>query len=138
MAKGSIEINALASEVWDAITNPEKIKKWLFGTNVSTDWKAGSPIIYRGEWQGKSYEDKGKILKIVPEKLIETTYWSSMSGLEDKPENYNQVTYELAQTSKGTILTITQDNIRDEESAKHSEGSWNLVAGKIKEIVENA
>ena len=55
----SIDVNAPAAKVWEALTNPEIVKKYFFGTNVKTDWKVGSPIIWEGEWEGKSYRDKG-------------------------------------------------------------------------------
>lgn len=50
--KTSIEINADKAKVWDALTNPEKIKVYLFGTETLTDWKTGSEIIFQDEYQG--------------------------------------------------------------------------------------
>src|SRR5512137_2683690 len=94
IAKAAITINAPASRVWDALTNPHLIKQYLFGTEVATDWKVGSPITYRGTWEGKSYEDKGKILQIEPGRLLVSTYWSSLSSVPDIPENYKTVRYE--------------------------------------------
>jgi len=67
-SKSTITINAPASKVWDALTKPELIKQCLFGTEVTTDWRVGSPITYKGEWEGKAYEDKGKVLQIEKEK----------------------------------------------------------------------
>lgn len=64
IAKVSTAINAPISKVWGALTKPELIKKYMFGTNVVSDWKVGCSFVWKGEWQGKSYEDKGKILKI--------------------------------------------------------------------------
>ena len=40
-------------EVWEALTSPQMIQQYLFGTQVTTDWQVGSPITYRGVWQGK-------------------------------------------------------------------------------------
>src|SRR5258708_8627174 len=94
-AKVTITINVPASKVWEALTKPELIKQYLFGTDVISDWKIGSSITYKGVWQGKSYKDKGKILQVIPGQLLQSTYWSSMSGTEDKPENYATVTYKL-------------------------------------------
>jgi uncharacterized protein YndB with AHSA1/START domain len=94
-AKASILIQSTSAKVWKALTEPELIKQYLFGTQVTSDWKVGGSITYRGIWQGKSYEDKGKILTLVPEKIFQSTYWSSIRGLEDRPENYAIVTYEL-------------------------------------------
>jgi uncharacterized protein YndB with AHSA1/START domain len=142
MAKGTIAtatttIDAPASEVWDALTKPELIKQYLFGTEVSSDWEVGSPITYRGEWQGKAYEDKGKILEIMPGKRLVSTFWSSLGGLPDAPENYNTVRYELSPDGEGTRLTVTQDNNPDEEAAKHAEGNWHTVLDGIKKLLES-
>ena len=63
IAKTSITINASKANVWNALINPEAIQKYMFGTNVVSDWKEGDAIIWRGEWQGKSYADKGVIMR---------------------------------------------------------------------------
>jgi uncharacterized protein YndB with AHSA1/START domain len=107
-----LEINAPVEKVWEALTKPEIIKQYFFGTNTFTDWKMGSPIIFRGEWEGKTYEDKGTILEVDKYKMIKYDYWSSMSGIEDKPENYVIITYHLTQVDTKTKLVITQENIR--------------------------
>ena len=62
--KMSVPIKATKSKVWDAVTNPEQIKKYMFGTNTVSDWKIGSPITFSGEWEGKPYKDKGHILEL--------------------------------------------------------------------------
>lgn len=132
----TVSIHAPADKVWDALTNPEMIKQYLFGTQVETDWKEGSPISYKGSWEGKEYEDKGIILKVVPEKLLESTYWSSMSGLEDKPENYKKVTYALAPAGDNTAVTITQDNNKTEDDKSNSEQNWTMVLDSLKKLLE--
>jgi uncharacterized protein YndB with AHSA1/START domain len=135
-SKASIIIKTNIEVVWDALTNPYIIKQYLFGTNVVTDWKEGSSIIYKGEWQGKKYEDKGIIIKIIPNELLISTYWSSMSSLPDKPENYATVTYILTSVPEGSMLTITQDNNISEEAKNHSEANWKMVLEKMKQIIE--
>lgn len=134
--KRSAIINAHAADVWKAITDPETIKQWFFGTNVKTDWKEGHPIIYSGTWKGKDYEDKGQIVKIEKNKKIEHTHWSSLSGTEDKPENYFDVSYELDEREKDTVLCITQTGLMSDDSHKHSEENWDMVLQKLKELVE--
>lgn len=136
ISKQSVIIKAPLSKVWDALINPEIIKQYLFGTTAVSEWKEGGSIIYKGVWQGKEYEDKGTILKIVNEKLFETTYWSSMSGTSDSPENYKKITYELNPEKNGIKLTITQDNNSSEEEKNHSEENWKMVLNTIKELLE--
>jgi uncharacterized protein YndB with AHSA1/START domain len=136
VAKASITIRADAGKVWDALTNPALIKQYLFGTEARSDWKKGSPITYKGVWEGKSYEDKGVIVDIVPNTRIVSTYWSSMSGKPDTPDQYNTVTYELAPGNGQTTLTITQDNNPTRESADHSAANWTAVLQSMKAILE--
>ena len=134
--KASTTINAPASEVWQALTTPEIIKKYFFGTNAISDWKVGSPILFKGVWEGKSYEDKGTILKVERNKLFQYKYWSSMSGIEDKPENYVTITYELSEKNDKTTLTVTQENIPDEKTKEHSEQNWKKVLADLKKLLE--
>lgn len=133
----SITVNAPASKVWEALTNPDFVKKYFFGTEVVTDWKKGSPIIWQGEWEGKAYKDKGEILDIDPGKYVKYSYWSSMAGTEDKPENYVNVSYDLAEQNGKTVLTIAQDGIKTVEAKEHSESNWQFIFGKMKEMVES-
>jgi len=72
----SIEINSNAEAVWDVLTNPEKIRVYLFGTETITDWKVGSPIIFQGEYEGHKYKDKGNVLENKPNKLLRYNYCS--------------------------------------------------------------
>ena len=137
IAEATIRIDATAEKVWKVITTPSLIKQYLLGTDVTTDWKEGSPITYNGEYNGKKYHDKGLIKKIEPEKLLQSTYWSSMGGKEDKPENYNTVTYTLAQKDGKTVVTIIQDNVLSEDEKKHATTNWNHVLDKLKEVVEH-
>ena len=136
IAKATTTINAPASKVWDALTKPDQIKQYMFGTQVTTDWKVGSPITYKGEWKGKAYEDKGKVLEIEPRKRLVSTFWSSLAGLPDKPENYKTVRYELAPEGDRTKLTVTQDNNASQAEAQEAEQNWNMVLDGIKKLVE--
>lgn len=136
VAKASITINATEAEVWEALTNPQLIKEYLFGTEASSDWQVGSPITYKGVWEGKPYEDKGVILKLEPKKLLETSYWSGFSGLPDAPENYQKVSYALSPAPEGTALTITQEGIANETSREHSEKNWGAVLESLKRLLE--
>jgi uncharacterized protein YndB with AHSA1/START domain len=136
IAETSISVDATPAQVWKALTTPKLIKKYLMGTDVSTDWKEGSAITYNGEYEGKKYHDKGVIKKIEPEVLLQSTYLSSMSGKEDKPENYNLVTYKLAKSDNKTVVTLSQDNNSTEKEKEHSTENWKSVLKKLKEVVE--
>ena len=129
-------INVPASKVWDALTNPELIKQYMFDTDVISDWQVGSPITYRGEWDGKPFEDKGKVLEVEREKSLITTHWSPLSGMPDTPENYHTVAYQLSEKDGKTKVTITQDKNASEEEKEHSEKNWSVMLIGLKKMLE--
>ena len=134
--EASMVVDAPREVVFDALTNPGQIKKYFFGTEAVSDWKVGSPLYFRGEWEGKKYEDKGTILEKKDGELLKYNYWSSMSGIEDKPENYVVITYALSEILGKTRVTITQENIPSEEMRIHSEENWTRVLGDLKNLLE--
>ena len=142
MARGfeainTVTINAPKADVWDALTNSAKVKQYMHGTEMSTDWKEGSSISWKGEWKGKSYEDKGSVLEVEPQRLLRYTHWSPMGGSEDKPENYHTLTFELAGNDGKTILTLTQDNNPTQEEAdKMARDNWAPVLEGLKATAE--
>ena len=131
-----IEISADASAVWRALTDPQIVKQYFFGTQLEAEWKEGGKLYFRGSWEGKSYEDKGTILRIEPPLLLQYSYWSNLSGTEDIPENYVDITYELAESNGCTTLTVTQDGADSEASRDHSASNWKMVFEGMKRIVE--
>ncbi len=133
----STTINAPASKVWDALTKPELIKQYMFGSDVVSDWKEGSSIVYKGEWQGKPYEDKGVILKLERGKRLVSTHWSPLSGTSDSPENYHTLTYVLSEHAGHTDVTLTQDNNASEAEKAESDKIWNAVLAGLKKVAES-
>jgi uncharacterized protein YndB with AHSA1/START domain len=138
IAKQSITINAPVAKVWDALVNPEMIKQYLFGTTVVSDWKEGGSIVWKGEWEGKTYEDKGVILRLEPERVLQCTHFSPLSGLPDIAENYHTVTYELSSQGERTLISLTQDNNATEQEREHSEKNWGMMLAALKQLVENS
>jgi len=88
ISETSIVIKAPVTKVWESLVNPEIAKKYFWGAEVSTGWKIGSPITFRGEFNGNKYEEKGEILQFIPESLLEYSHWSSLEGIPDVLENY--------------------------------------------------
>lgn len=136
IAQQSITIDAPASRVWDALTDPKLIRQYLFGAEASSDWQEGSPITYRGTWQGTAYEGKGVILRIVSEELLQIRYWSSYSGRPNEPENYQQVDYVLAPRGATTTVTITQNNNFTSAGQAQAKAKWHAVLVRLKRILE--
>ena len=138
VAVAETEIEAPPSRVWTALTDPDEIEKYMFGTHVTTNWLLGSPISWKGEYEGTPYEDKGKVLEFEPEKRLRVTHFSPLSGDEDTPANYHMLTYELEPVGAGTRLALRQDNNPTAEAAEHSRENWEKMLSGLKEVVEGS
>lgn len=74
IVRKKVNIHAEPSEVWDALTNPEKTKKYFFNCGIFSEWKEGSPITFKGRvFLIKKIELRGKINKIDPGKFLQYT-----------------------------------------------------------------
>lgn len=134
--KTTIIFDEPIAKVWKGLTDPAIVKQYFFGTDLKSDWKVGDPITFSGEWEGHKYQDGGIILDIDPPKFLKYSYWSSMSGKEDKPENYNDITYELNEADGKTSLTITQEGVKNQQAVEHSEQNWTTVFDGLKDLLK--
>ena len=136
VATATVEIDGSPGEVWTALTDPEQIEKYMFGSQVVTDWQPGSPIVWKGEYEGKKYKDKGEIVEFEKARRLKLTHFSPLSGDEDIPENYHTVLYELEERGQKTRVSLSQDNNSSEEAAEHSRANWEKMLAGLKEVVE--
>lgn len=133
----SIIINAGADKVWKTLTNPSLISQYLFGAQTITDWKIGSEITFKIIFEGNEFVDKGMVTENIPNKTLRYKYWSGFCGLEDKPENYSIVNYEIEKVQdRNYKLTWTQKGFADEQSRASSENSLESILKQIKSIAE--
>lgn len=136
VASADIDITAPAGEVWKALTDPALVRQYFFGTTVQTDWQPGSPITWTGEYEGKTYEDKGEILEVEEDRRLQVTHFSPMTGQPDVPENYHTLTYRLDEHDGTTHVSLTQDNNRDEDEAQRFSATWATTLEGLKRTVE--
>lgn len=136
MVRAEIGIYAPVYKVWETLIDPASNNKFMFGSKVESDWKEGSPITWRGEWQGHPYEDKGEILKMVPGKTLQYTHYSEMMSNDDSPENYRTVTIDLSDSNDQTMVSLKQDKNKTEKDREDSEKNWNMMLQSLKELIE--
>lgn len=137
--------NAPANVVWEALVNPEKTKIYMFGCETVSDWKPGSELLWRGNYDGKDMVFvKGHIVEIIPNQKLAYTVFDPNSTIEDIPANYLTVVYALNEEQGVTTLTVTQGDYstvadgerRYQESYNGGEG-WNPILEAIKKMIEN-
>jgi uncharacterized protein YndB with AHSA1/START domain len=136
IARAAIDIKVPTPEVWNALTDPLIIEQYMFGTHVASEWKEGAAVTWKGEWQGKAYEDKGVILKLEPQHMIQYSHFSPLSGLADTPESYHTVTIEVTNGRNYTHLALSQDKNPTEEERDHSQRNWVAMLGAMKRLLE--
>ncbi len=136
IAQASTTIAAPVAAVWEALTSPALIKQYMFGTEVVSNWQEGSPITWRGEYQGRRYEDKGTILKFVPPHTLQYSHYSPLSGLPDEPQNYHTVTIEIFGQGTLTHVSLAQDGSATAEERDHSAKNWAIMLQGLRNLVE--
>lgn len=137
VSRSTISIDASPQQVWDVVTDPAAVKEFMFGADLETDWTVGGPIFWRGEYEGKPYQDKGEILDVEPAARLVHTHFSPLGGEADEPQNYHTLTWMLNAQDGATQLTLTQDNNPSADAAQHSQGMWDMLLADVKRITES-
>jgi len=142
-AQVSTELETSVESAWKALTNPDVLGSAFFGSKVETTWQVGSPILFRGEWSGMSFEDRGEVLTFSPPKQLRFTHWSALPGLEDKPLNCHVVTFDLlpsARTDAKTKVRLTQedadDQVLDDVTRWELARNWSAILDGLKRAAE--
>jgi uncharacterized protein YndB with AHSA1/START domain len=138
IASASVTIAAPAADVWEALVTPAAIKTYMCGATVTSDWVMGSPIAWIGDSQGRAYEDKGIILQIVREHVLEFSYFSPLAGMADLPENYHIVTVHMSSDgAQQTRVSLHQDNNLTDQARARAERNWSVMLAGLKHFVEH-
>lgn len=139
VARAEVTVDAASDTVWRALTDPEQVRSWMVGTELSTDWQVGSPISWKGQMNDRPYEDKGEVLANDEPRRLSFTHYSPLMGQEDRPENYHTVTYELtpAGGGDGTTVTLSQDGNESQEQAEQFSANWQSMLDALKQTVES-
>ena len=107
-----IEIDAPASTVWKVLTENEFIPQYMFNCVTETDWRPGSPLVWRGAADGKLYV-KGNIVAVEAPNLLMYTVIDPNSTIPDTPANYLTMTFSLKpKKDHSSVLEVTQGDFR--------------------------
>ena len=136
VATAAIEIAAPPARVWDALTDPDQIRRFMFETTVESDWKPGSPIVWKGVFEGREYEDRGEIIAVEAPAIARDDALQSAERPGGPAGNYHKLTYVLQWRGASTLIRLSQDNNASEAEAEHSRGMWESLLGGLKNVVE--
>ena len=136
IAEATVIVAAPPAKVWAALTDPDQVSQYLMGTELQTDWQPGSPITWTGDYEGKSYVDKGEVLEVEENRRLAYTHFSPLTGAEDLPENYHTLWWSLEEVSGGTQVVLNQDNNATAEEADQNADNWQGVLLSLKKVAE--
>ncbi|MDA4130835.1 MAG: SRPBCC domain-containing protein [Thaumarchaeota archaeon] len=136
IVNADIEVHASVGQVWKALVDRESLRQFMMGADVISDWKEGSPIVWRGIVNGVNYEDKGTVLKLIPEHMVHYSHYSKLSGKPDLPENYHSVAITLSDRGEYTLVSLSQTNNASEAELRHNEWGWKMILGYLKKFLE--
>ncbi|MBS1910631.1 MAG: SRPBCC domain-containing protein [Bacteroidetes bacterium] len=132
----AIEISAPASDVWRALTEPDRTALWMGGTCLESAWEPGSAITYTGVLHEKMNRDRGTVLAVDRERLLTYSYWTEVSELPDLPEHRTVITLCLERIGGGTRLSVRHEGFHDEVAYKHGRFFWGVALAVMKRLLE--
>ena len=132
----TIAIAASVDKVYEALTNSDLVIQYYPLEEVVSDWQVGSEFIAKGSIDGQNFTDYGKIDRLVKNKEFQYTYWSTNHGTQRTPENYLSISYTLSETDKGTVLNLSQRNIKSEQMYSQMQQVWDFLLSSLKSFVE--
>lgn len=137
----TIDIAARPEAVWKVLTDPAITPQYMFGCEAISDWKVGSPLLWRGLLEGKPMVFvTGTVVTFEPCTLLEYTTFDPNGGLRDVPENHVTMTCRLTPMPGGlTRLEFRQGDFAKVEQGERrfadSQGGGQILV-KLKAIAE--
>jgi uncharacterized protein YndB with AHSA1/START domain len=138
VARVSLTINAPRAKVWDALIDPEKIKQYILASDVVSQWREGSSIVWKSEFNGKPFEIKGTIRRLEPQRLLEFDQSRPIFRASQvvRQSDCHRVTIELSDEGAQTHLSLIEHGNATERELAHSQGGWQLALGNMKALLE--
>ena len=125
-----VYIAATPERVWRALTESEFTKQYYYGNTVESDWKPGSPMVYRNPDGTESIECE-VIEADPPRRLVHTVFFP---GTEESP---SRCTWSIEPRGDATLLTLTHDEFDGETATYRSVAhGWVPVLSGLKTLLE--
>lgn len=141
----TIEINAPASMVWNALTKRENTDKWALQFSsggpqfyIESTWILGSPVLWKGEDGTVIVE--GNVTALELNQLLRFTVFDVRSAERPAVTDEDGITFILSEENGKTMLHILQGDfsgMTDGEKYRDlSADIWDKVLPKVKELAE--
>ncbi|RYF95997.1 MAG: SRPBCC domain-containing protein [Chitinophagaceae bacterium] len=124
----SILLNASPENVWQALTDPEQTRKFMFNAAADSDWQVGSAVTWKGNYMGYETAERGVVINAERPVQLKYSSFDPNFGLVDIAENYLVITYDLRDEDGSTRLDTTIENFNgDPDRCGHIAKGWDEV-----------
>ena len=128
-------IRTTPTRVWKALTDPEFIRQYWFGTTADCSWRKGAP--WKLVRPDGSTSDAGEILEIDPPRRM-VIRWQNAWKPELAAEGPSVCTIELEPLGGAVKLTITHTIERTpSQFIEAVSGGWPKVISNLKSLLES-
>ena len=136
VSTSAVTINAPRDVVWAVVTLPEYVRQWQYDSELMTDWTVGHPIRFSAEWEGQTFEQWGTVLEVDEPSRLRYSLFAPRPGLDDVPENYFTMTYELSDVDDGTRVAFIQEDPREPDGVEDNADEDNPVLMALRDVAE--
>jgi uncharacterized protein YndB with AHSA1/START domain/DNA-binding transcriptional ArsR family regulator len=126
-------IESAPERVWEALTDPDLTAQYWGHSNVS-DWQAGSSWEHRRVDGSDIADVVGTILESSPPRRLSMTF-DGPDG-PGPTEGPSKVTFDIEPYHEIVRLTVTHENLADEEAVEAISAGWPAVCANLKSLLE--
>jgi uncharacterized protein YndB with AHSA1/START domain/DNA-binding transcriptional ArsR family regulator len=125
-------IESTPERVWEALTDAELTGQYWGHSNIS-DWRVGSHWEHR-RIDGSGIADvNGAVLESDPPRRLSMTFDAPGNT---PPQGPSKVTFEIEPYHEIIRLTVTHENLADDEAVEAVSAGWPAVCANLKSLLE--
>lgn len=134
----SVLLNATPERVWEALTHPGMTRQYYYNCEVTSDWREGSALRWKGEYQGRDIDAEGEVLEVIPGRMVKYTGFDRLTEGDISRQGDVYVTHEIIpQGSKTKLLTTLEHFEGDESRAELAAQQWDFeIMPRLQTLVE--
>lgn len=142
-------IGTTPKRLWRALTEPVFIRRYFDGGGPLSDWKVGSPVLWRMSAESDYQDWDQHVLESEPHRRLSYTWhtyqpemaamfgWSDEQLAQLRKEPRSKVTFEIEPLESMVKLTVVHDDFEpDSEMLKGVSEGWPAILSYLKTLLE--
>lgn len=129
-----VAVDASAADAWAALTDPDTVRRYYFGTAPRTTWEVGSQIQFVDD--DGDPQIIGEVLEFEPPTRLAHTFVATWYG---EPDDQGSLHWEITPAGDGCRITLIHRGAKADtrEGSETADGSRELIEA-LKVLLESA